>query len=251
MGIRGVQLALEPLRSGAWPISSVVEAAQQHSVTLVSGMMQTIGEDYRSIMSIRATGGVRPDHLWDQNLAIAQQDAAHAEALGLPLVSFHAGFVPEDPSDPLHAVMVDRIAQVAQAFAARGVRVALETGQESAPALRELLDQPVLTALGVGVNFDPANMILYGSGDPIRALRLLRDRVVQVHLKDAVASGVPSEEWGEEVPVGTGDVDWAAFFAAIEAGPTVDMIFEREAGEQRIADIEQGKRFVARFGYQP
>jgi L-ribulose-5-phosphate 3-epimerase len=97
----------------------------------------------------------------------------------------------------------------------------------------------------VGVNFDPANMMLYGMGDPIEAFRLLLPRVVQVHLKDATATDTPGT-WGAEVPVGSGEVDWAAFGDVLRsADRAIDALFEREAGEERVADIRAGHAALA------
>ncbi|HIA27537.1 MAG TPA: hypothetical protein EYN79_05370, partial [Planctomycetes bacterium] len=88
-----------------------------------------------------------------------------------------------------------------------GVKLALETGQESAATLEGALE--ALGRSDVGVNFDPANMILYGMGNPVEALVRLAPRVAQIHIKDALASEVAGE-WGSEVVVGTGEVDWQA-----------------------------------------
>ncbi len=131
---------------------------------------------------------------------------------------------------------------MADLFAAEGVRLALETGQEEAQTLLGVLDE--LERETVGVNFDPANMILYGMGDPVAALRILGARVLQIHVKDAVASAVPGT-WGEEVRVGTGQVDWPAFFAVIEEqGLDVDLMIEREAGDDRVADMRVARELV-------
>ena len=95
------------------------------------------------------------------------------------------------------------------------------------------LDHPA-----AGVNFDPANMILYGMGDPVAALRALEPHVRQVHVKDALPSATPGE-WGSEVRAGTGRVDWPAFFAiARELG--VAFLIEREAGEQPASERHRG-----------
>src|SRR5690606_17069173 len=121
---------------------------------------------------------------------------------------------------------------IARVYADRGVRVALETGQETADTLAELLDE--LGDTGVGVNFDPANMILYGMGDPVEALRRLAPWVRQAHIKDAVAAERPGE-WGREVVVGEGEVDWAGFCATLRAaGLGVGLAIERETGEPRV-----------------
>jgi len=127
-------------------------------------------------------------------------------------------------------------------FAAHGIGVGLETGQETAPALRDLLK--VLERPTLSVNFDPANMVLYDKGDPIEALRTLGPWIGQVHVKDGIRTNV-SGEWGEEVVVGTGDVDWQAFFAALQdVGFTGDLCIEREAGTTRAADIAAARELV-------
>ena len=115
------------------------------------------------------------------------------------------------------------------------MRVALETGQEQADTLLGVLDE--LDRPDVGVNFDPANMVLYGMGDPVAALRRLAPRVAQCHIKDAVATET-SGTWGAEVPVGEGNVNWPAFFVVLrDAGLICDLMIEREAGGDRPGDI--------------
>ncbi|MGD0044716.1 MAG: TIM barrel protein, partial [Isosphaeraceae bacterium] len=120
----------------------------------------------------------------------------------------------------------------------------LETGQETAAVLLGLLEK--LDRPNVGVNFDPANMLLYDKGNPIEALRLLGPWVRQVHIKDALRTRVPGT-WGQEVPAGTGEVDWRAFFATLEAiGFQGDCVIEREAGDQRVKDIRTAQATVQR-----
>ena len=243
-GLDAVQLALEPIRTGAMPLDEVRDALGAAGIRIVSGMMQTVGEDYSTLESIRRTGGVVPDETWEVNQAVAEECARIAEALGITLVTFHAGFIPHDAADPRRGVLTERIRHVARVFAGRGVRVALETGQETADTLAELLAE--LGDTGVGVNFDPANMILYGMGDPVQALRRLAPWVRQVHIKDAIASGRPGE-WGTEVPVGEGQVDWAAFFDVLRAAELrVDLVIEREAGNQRVEDVRRAREVIAR-----
>ena len=91
------------------------------------------------------------------------------------------------------------------------------------------------------MNFDPANMILYDKGDPLEALRALGPWIRQCHIKDARRTRV-SGTWGEEVTVGTGEVDWTAFLATLdELGFHGDLCIEREAGNQRLADIRAAR----------
>lgn len=200
-------------------------------------MLATIGEDYTTLDSIKRTGGLRPDACWDDNLRLAERCAGVAAHLGLGLVTLHAGFIPED-DERLHEIMINRLCRVAEVFNKHGITLGLETGQETAETLRGLLST-IAPRVRVGVNFDPANMILYGMGDPTEAMRELGEHIVQVHMKDAIATDIPGT-WGTEVPVGEGQVDWDAFFEIVHALPEqIDVVIEREAGEQRVEDIRQ------------
>lgn len=240
-GLDRVQLALGPLVADpAW--FGAEAALADAGITVVSGMLATLGEDYSTLETIARTGGIRPDATWEGNRELARSVAARAGRMGLGLVTFHAGFLPEVAGDPERAKLIARLREVAAIFADAGVAVGFETGQETADTLAEVLaeiDHP-----GVGVNFDPANMILYGQGDPVAAVRRLGACVRQVHVKDAVPTAEPGT-WGTEVAVGTGAVDWPAFLAEVRAiDPAMPLVIEREAGESRLADIRQACRVV-------
>lgn len=246
-GLRRVSLALDPLRENpddAW--SDFPACAARHGVTCVSGMMTAIGEDYSTLESIRRTGGVVPDQHWEGNWRNFQANADLAVRLGLRFVMFHAGFLPHEESDPDFARLLDRLGRIADLFAARGITIGLETGQETADTLATFLRK--LNRPNVGINFDPANMILYDKGDPIAVLRTLGPWLRQCHLKDAVRTRVPGT-WGEEVVLGTGEVDWCAFFGVLrELNFTGDLCIEREAGSQRVADIRAARDYLERLG---
>jgi sugar phosphate isomerase/epimerase len=236
-----VQLGLTPHREdpGAW--EGALEIMNAAHIKIVSGMFSTIGEDYTTPETIRRTGGVVLDEHWDENWCLAMAAAATADSMGLKLVSTHAGFLPHEPSDPSFDKLSRRVIALAELFAQNGGSLLLETGQESAETLLAFLDEMrARGARNIGVNFDPANMILYDMGDPIEALRLLAPHVMQVHVKDARRTAVKGQ-WGDEVVVGAGEVDWTAF-VKILAGANFQgsYIFEREAGDNRLGDIKQG-----------
>lgn len=242
-GLAAVQLALDPIRTGQWDEQECAETLAHAGIAIRSGMMAMRGEDYSTLESIRRTGGVRLDANWQSNLAAARENAALAARLGLPLVTFHAGFIPEAADHPLRRVLIQRLRAVVDRFEAEGVRVAFETGQETAETLLDALAE--LNRPGAGVNFDPANMILYDMGDPVKALRKLAPCVAQIHIKDARPAD-RAGEWGEETPVGSGAVDWAAFFAVVdETGLDCDLMIERESGSDRVADISAAATLVA------
>ena len=245
IGLTRVQLALDPLRDDPTTWGGTAEMLRGRGIEIVSGMFGTVGEDYSTLESIRITGGLVPDAMWEKNFQNAQATAGLAGRLGLQLVTFHAGFLPHEVSDPEFEKLRQRIRRVADLFAAQGVDLAFETGQETADSLGQFLEK--LGCANVGVNFDPANMLLYDKGDPIAALRTLAPWVRQCHLKDANRTRTPGT-WGEEVPAGTGQVDWPAFFGVLEeihfAG---HCCIEREAGTRRVADIVAARELVGKL----
>lgn len=241
-GIHRAQLALDPLRESPAIWGDAGRILEQAGISLVSGMFGCVGEDYSTLDSIRLTGGIAPDATWDRNLENIRATIPIAASLGLKLVTFHAGFVPHDPADPDFAKMLKRLTAVAEISAAADMHVGLETGQETAVELAMLLG--ALKCPNVVVNFDPANMLLYGKGDPIQALSLLGPWIEQVHVKDAIPSQTPGQ-WGEEVAVGTGMVDWRAFFTTLaDVNFQGDFVIEREAGSERLADIRLARERV-------
>ena len=245
-GIRRIQLALDPLRESPGVWGQTVAHCRQQGVSIVSGMFGCVGEDYTTLDTIRRTGGIAPDKTWHQNWDNIRVTAALAAELKLKLVTFHAGFVPHDEKAPGFAKMLKRLTEAADAFGAAKITLGLETGQETAEHLNKLLTR--LQHPAVGVNFDPANMILYDKGDPIAALRVLGPWLRQVHIKDARRTKVPGT-WGDEVTVGTGEVDWPKFFATLrELKYAGDFVIEREAGSQRVADIRAANEVVRRNG---
>ncbi len=241
-GLEAVQLGLTPCVRDRALWAGAVPALIEADITLLSGMMQPIGEDYSTIERIKHTGGIRPEGTWESNEAMARAMAVLAANAGIGIVTMHAGFIPEEATDPEHGIMIERLRVLTDVFADEGVQLALETGQESAEVLNaalDAIDRPML-----GVNFDPANMLLYGSGDPTRAMELLGPRITALHLKDAMPSQEPGV-WGTETPLGQGAVDWDAFFAIARDLPReVDAVIEREGGDRRVEEIRLAVDFV-------
>jgi L-ribulose-5-phosphate 3-epimerase len=246
IGIPRVQLALDPIREKPVVWGKVGEQLSQAGFSIVSGMIGFAGEDYTTMETIHATGGVAPDETWDENWEHAPKAAEIASGLDIKLVTFHAGFLPPDEKDPAYLKMHHRLDLIADVFAAKGIDVGFETGQESAPILLNFLKK--LGRTNVGVNFDPANMVLYNSGDPIEALGVLGAWLKQIHIKDGTRTKVPGT-WGEEVPAGTGDVPWKRFFDTLrELNFAGHCCIEREAGQSRVEDIRKAKAVVEATG---
>ncbi len=242
LGIEAVQLALVPVVGEPAVWGSAANVLAGAGIRVVSGMLAMPGEDYSTLESIRSTGGVRPDDRWPQSVRLAKAVAGAAGDAGIGMVTLHAGFLEHRADDPIRLAMLDRLRTLADVFADRGVAIAFETGQETAATLLEVLDE--LDRPTVGVNFDPANMILYGMGDPVEAIERLLPRVVQVHVKDALVTERPGT-WGREVPAGQGAVDWDALVdVAVRIEPPVKFIIERESGAERRDDIVAARTLI-------
>ena len=241
IGVKGIDLALTPFVApdGRHGVEEGEEALAFAKAQFASGawrlfatMISFPQEDYSTLETIRKTGGVVPDDSWPRNREIAAAAAELSGTLGAPYMLFHAGFL--DESNPTaYAAYVERVSFVRDACARAGVQLILESGQETAEDLaRFLRDVP-----GLYVNFDPANMILYGKGRPMEALETLVPWIRKIHVKDADATAVPGT-WGTERPWGEGQVGGAAFIDALNGlGFTGNMTIEREGGDDRVGDI--------------
>ena len=243
-GLRRVQLALDPLRHSPEIWGGTETILRTHGIQVVSGMAGCVGEDYSTLDSIRLTGGIAPDATWKQNLKNFGACASRAKKMGLRLVTFHAGFLPPDESHPTFDKMLQRLEVVADLFMVQNILLGLETGQETAPELAALLLK--LNHPNIGVNFDPANMLMYDKGDPVKALHTLAPWIRQVHIKDARRTKTPGV-WGEEVVVGRGEVDWLGFFTTFKHVIfNVNLVIEREYGNQRVQEIRIAREFIER-----
>ena len=241
IGVKGIDLALTPFVApdGRHGVEEGEEALAFAKAQFASGawrlfatMISFPQEDYSTLDTIRKTGGVVPDDCWPRNREIAAAAAELSGTLGAPYMLFHAGFL--DESNPAaYAAYVERVSFVRDACAKAGVQLILESGQETAEDLaRFLRDVP-----GLYVNFDPANMILYGKGRPMEALETLVPWIRKIHVKDADATAVPGT-WGTERPWGEGQVGGAAFVDALNGlGFTGNLTIEREGGDDRAGDI--------------
>jgi L-ribulose-5-phosphate 3-epimerase len=212
-----------------------IDLLRKSGLTITATSISFPGEDYSSVAMIRRTGGFVPEAPWPQRRELSIRAAQLTAELGIKSLEFHVGFVPSS-SDPAYNVLVERVREIGQAAVKLGVDLLMETGQESGSELLQFLND--LNCRNTGVNYDPANMILYGTDDPIDAVAILSRHIRHVHLKDAVASSQPRMQWGKEVPLGGGEVGVERFLDALdEINYTGVLSIEREAGNDRMGDI--------------
>lgn len=245
LGSNAVQIACGDPHHASWAEGDDLPAAALAAgFTLTGAMLGFPGEDYTSPATIKASGGFGPEDLRADRLRRLEWALERTVALGLRDLMLHAGFLPA-PGEIGRAAMLDTLATAGRMAADRGVTLAFETGQETADLLRLTLDE--LDVPSLKVNFDPANMLLYDMGDPIRAVEVLGPDIVSVHAKDANRPTAPGE-WGEEVPLGRGQVDFPGFLAALRSvGFRGPIAVEREVGTQaeRVRDLRHGLEYLA------
>jgi len=244
LGVDVVQIACGDPHHAAWDEGDKLpETAKAAGFRLTGAMLGFPGEDYTTPQTIQKTGGfgnpaTRPERLERFKWALDR-----TKALGLADLMLHAGFIPE-PKHPDRKPFLDTLAKVSDLAKAKGVTIAFETGQETADLLRLTLNE--LKCPNLKVNFDPANMLLYDKGDPLRAVEILGPDIRSVHVKDANRPKVPGN-WGEEVPLGKGQVDIRQFVKTLQkVGYHGSLCIERDVGDQeeRVRDIAHGIRYL-------
>lgn len=232
IGIDHVHLAVAPaLDDGG---KEYIAAIKRQNWTISCTMIDFDQEDYSTLDAIKITGGIIPDDCWQRNKELFTGAAKITRELDVKYLSMHAGFIDHNNNEK-YLTMCRRIKCLADIAEENGVMLLMETGQESADELSSFLKEMDHTA--IGINFDPANMILYDKGDPIEAMKVLSPWIKHIHIKDAIKTKTPGR-WGKEVPWGNGQVSSDKFLAMLkEIGYEGTLAIEREAGDNRLGDI--------------
>ena len=182
-----------------------------------------------------------------------------AKELGTDIVTTHIGVVPEDPSEERYKIMQEACFELAKFADDMGSHFAIETGPETSKTLRSFLD--TLGSTGVAVNLDPANLVMVTGDDPVKAVDNLAPYIVHTHAKDGVKLGdcdplrvygvittpdnIPTSRTFEEVALGTGQVDWKNYLAALDKiGFHGFLTIEREVGSDPAKDIKTAADFL-------
>jgi sugar phosphate isomerase/epimerase len=207
--------------------------------TAVFGGFQ--GESYADIPTVVETVGLVPEATRQSRLEEMFQISDFAKWLLCDSVALHLGFIPHDPAADRYDEIVDVTRQLCDHCAKNDQFLHLETGQETGDGLLEFIR--IVAKDNLKINFDPANMILYGTGQPIETLRKVGSHVRSIHCKDGTWSDKPGETWGTEVALGQGDVDMRAYLTALkEIGYEGPLTIEREIPqdpERQKAEIGQ------------
>jgi len=227
LGIPG-DLVLDAAQAASWK-----RALADENFRLVTVFAAYTGESYADIPTVQDTVGFIPEATRAEREQRTYEISDFAASLGAPGIACHVGFVPEDSSDKDYIAVRDMVRYICDYAAQLNQTFALETGQEPARVLLSFIDD--VNRPNLRINFDPANLILYGTGDPIEALGIVSPLVISVHAKDG--DWPPKDKPGAlgiQRALGQGSVGMERFIAKLkEVGYTGTLNIERESEDQR------------------
>jgi sugar phosphate isomerase/epimerase len=187
-------------------------------------------------------GIVPPDYRYDRMKEI-MHGSDFAKKLGVGQIATHFGFLPESPTDPQYTPILAAIKYLARHCKANGQKLLFETGQETPVTILRFIEDSGMDNLGI--NLDPANLILYGKANPVDAVGIFGKYVCDVHAKDG---NYPTDgrNLGKETPLGEGSVNFPALIAKLkEVGYDGPLTIEREIeGDEQIRDILKAKSML-------
>jgi sugar phosphate isomerase/epimerase len=246
LGVRIGQLGIP----GDMPLEGAAEAwkpaLEQENFTIVTVFCAYIGENYADIPTVEDTVGFIPPATRELRAQRTKDVSDFAAAIGVKSIACHVGFVPENRTDPAYLDVLHLVRRVCDHAARHGQTFALETGQEPADTLLTFLRD--VDRKNIGINFDPANLIMYGTGDPIQALDVLAPHLISVHCKDGdwPPKGVAGA-LGTEKPLGEGAVGMPQFIAKLKQvgySGTLNVEREIEDQEQKKVDMRNGVKLL-------
>jgi sugar phosphate isomerase/epimerase len=217
-------------------------ALRRESFTIVTVFCAYVGESYSDAPTVKSTVGFIPPATRDEREQRTKDVCDFAAALGVNSIGCHIGFIPENSADPDYVAVRNLVRRICDHAAKHGQSFVLETGQEAADVLSNFIRD--VDRKNLAINFDPANMVMYGTGDPIQAVEVLAPHVASVHCKDGVW---PDKEvagsLGSERPLGQGAVGIGQLISKLKQlgyKGTLNIEREIEDHEQRLRDIRAG-----------
>lgn len=239
LGVPTIQLhAPHPERRTAEAARSLAGQLAELGVACTAVFGGFDGESYADIPTVVRTIGLVPESTRAGRLQEMMDISDFSKILGCDAIALHLGFIPHDPADPVYRDVVDVTRKLCDHAEGNDQYLHLETGQETAEGLLTFIGE--VERANLKINFDPANMILYGTGEPIEALRKVAAHVRSIHCKDGTWSDEPGVTWGAEVPLGQGDVGMDAYLRTLrEIGYEGPLTIEREIPQDPVRQKEE------------
>jgi L-ribulose-5-phosphate 3-epimerase len=218
-------------------------AVQRYGIEVTSLVVTGPGPEKYDFYQGPLTIGLVPAQYRAARIEHFKRASDFAKTVGIPGLQGHCGFIPENPNDPLYQDVVKAIREVAGYCRENGQKFRYETGQETPITMLRAIEDVGLD--NQGVNFDCANLIMYGKANPVDALEVIGRHVQSVHAKDGRYPTNP-HELGEEVPIGQGHVDFPRVLAGLKnAGYRGAITIEREiSGPKQMEDLKKEKAYL-------
>lgn len=229
---------------------TILAAQKKYGITVTAFWCGWEGRRVWDFYEGQITLGLVPVDTRAERLRMLMEGSDFARELGIKYLVTHVGYIPENPLDPNYHGTLNACKSIADHCAKNGQMFLFETGQETPITLKRAI-QDIEKSVGtgtVGINLDPANLILYGKANPVDALEVFGEYVRGVHGKDGMYP-TNGYQLGKETPLGQGRVNYPVFIRRLkEVGYTGDITIEREiSGDEQIRDILAGKALLEKL----
>jgi sugar phosphate isomerase/epimerase len=221
----------------------VAAACEQTGMEVTAITAGFRGQKYNNIDGPSTLGLVPPEHR-DERVALLKHFSDAVRPTSIENIVLHIGFIPDDETDPVYVSFVEMMKDVCEHLGNNGQNALVETGSELASTLSRTIRD--IGADNFGVNFDTANVILYGKSNPLDCVELFGKSIRACHLKDGVWPN-RDESIGHEVPLGEGQVDFPVLIRRMkEKGFRGPWTIEREvSGPEQDKGIRQAIDLLA------
>jgi sugar phosphate isomerase/epimerase len=227
-------------------VTSLRKALDRYGVEVTALVVGGPGPEVYDFYQGPLTCGLVPRQFRAARLDRIKKASEFAKRCGIPAVQTHCGFIPENPNEILYKEVVLAIREAASTCKSNGQNFRCETGQETPITLIRAIKETGVD--NIGVNFDLANLILYGKANPVDAIELLGPYIQGIHAKDGLFPTDP-KELGKEVPIGQGKVDFPRIIQRLkELDYKGAVTIEREiSGPQQTEDVKAAKAFLEKL----
>ncbi len=224
----------------------VIKATKEYDVEISGFWCSWSGPRVWDFYSGPQTLGIVPVEYRHKRLDELKKGSEFAKMVGIPQLITHVGFIPENPGSSEYNSLIPAIKYIAEYCKNNGQKFLFETGQETPVTLRRAIED--VGTGNLGINLDPANLILYGKANPVDALDVFGEYVMNTHAKDGMYP-TDGKNLGKEVPIGEGKVNFPTYIRRLkEIGYDGCLTIEREiSGEQQIEDIKKTKTYIEKI----